>query len=105
MKKIAISALKVLGAVTLISQVQLVSAQSNYPNKPIKYIVPVAAGGGSDMVGREVMDKLGKVLGQTVVVDNQGGGGGGEIIAVGTPEDVAKVKNSYTGKYLAPLLK
>jgi tripartite-type tricarboxylate transporter receptor subunit TctC len=76
MKKIAISALKVLGAVTLISQVQLVSAQSNYPNKPIKYIVPVAAGGGSDMVGREVMDKLGKVLGQTIVVDNQGGGGG-----------------------------
>ena len=35
----------------------------------------------------------------------EGGGGGGEIIAVGTPEDVAKVKNSYTGKYLAPLLK
>jgi excinuclease ABC subunit A len=35
----------------------------------------------------------------------EGGGGGGEIIAVGTPEDVAKVKKSYTGKYLAPLLK
>lgn len=53
-----------------------VVAQTNYPNKPIKYIVPVAAGGGSDMIGREVMDKLGKVLGQTIVVDNQGGGGG-----------------------------
>ena len=35
----------------------------------------------------------------------EGGGGGGEIVAVGTPEDVAKVKKSYTGKYLAPLLK
>lgn len=35
----------------------------------------------------------------------EGGGGGGEIIAVGTPEEVAKVKKSYTGKYLAPLLK
>lgn len=53
-----------------------VIAQTNYPSKPIKYIVPVAAGGGSDMIGREVMDKLGKVLGQTIVVDNQGGGGG-----------------------------
>lgn len=53
-----------------------VVAQTNYPSKPIKYIVPVAAGGGSDMIGREVMDKLGKVLGQTIVVDNQGGGGG-----------------------------
>ena len=35
----------------------------------------------------------------------EGGGGGGEIIAVGTPENVAKVEKSYTGKYLAPLLK
>ena len=35
----------------------------------------------------------------------EGGGGGGEIIAVGTPENVATVAKSYTGKYLAPLLK
>ena len=35
----------------------------------------------------------------------EGGGGGGEIIAVGTPENVAKVAKSYTGKSLAPLLK
>ena len=35
----------------------------------------------------------------------EGGDGGGRIIAEGTPEDVAKVKASYTGKYLGPLLK
>ncbi len=35
----------------------------------------------------------------------EGGNGGGEIVACGTPEDVAKVKKSYTGKYLKPLLK
>ena len=35
----------------------------------------------------------------------EGGGGGGEILAVGTPEMIAKVPKSYTGKYLAPLLK
>ena len=35
----------------------------------------------------------------------EGGGGGGEILAVGTPEMIAKVTKSYTGKYLAPLLK
>ena len=51
-------------------------AQSAYPSKPIRYIVPVAAGGGSDMVGRAVCERLGKVLNQTVVVDNIGGGGG-----------------------------
>ena len=47
-----------------------------YPNKVIRYIVPVAAGGGSDMVGRTVTERWGKLLGQTLVVDNQGGGGG-----------------------------
>jgi len=47
-----------------------------YPAKPIRYIVPVAAGGGSDMVGRTVTERWGKVLGQSFIVDNQGGGGG-----------------------------
>jgi len=51
-------------------------AQAAYPNKPIRYIVPVAAGGGSDMVGRTLTDAWSRVLGQTFVVDNQGGGGG-----------------------------
>jgi len=35
----------------------------------------------------------------------EGGDGGGQLVAEGTPETVAKVKGSYTGKYLAPLLK
>ncbi|MFP5515662.1 MAG: excinuclease ABC subunit A, partial [Alphaproteobacteria bacterium] len=35
----------------------------------------------------------------------EGGTGGGEIVAEGTPEDVAKVERSYTGRYLAPYLK
>jgi tripartite-type tricarboxylate transporter receptor subunit TctC len=52
------------------------NAQTVYPNKPIKYIVPVSAGGGSDMVGRTVCERWGKALGQTIVVENQGGGGG-----------------------------
>jgi len=57
-------------------------AQSTYPNKPVKYIVPVAAGGGSDMVGRALCDRLGRVLGQSMVVENLGGGGG--VIAAQT---------------------
>jgi len=46
------------------------------PNKPIRYIVPVAAGGGSDMVGRTVTERWGRQLNQTFVVDNVSGGGG-----------------------------
>ena len=48
------------------------SAQSAFPNKPIRYIVPVAAGGGSDMVGRALCERWSKVLGQSLVVDNIG---------------------------------
>jgi tripartite-type tricarboxylate transporter receptor subunit TctC len=48
----------------------------SFPNKPIRYIVPVSAGGGSDMIGRTVTERWGRVLGQAFIVDNQGGGGG-----------------------------
>ena len=51
------------------------SAQS-FPARPIRYIVPVAAGGGSDFVGRTVCERWGKLLNQTFVVDNIGGAGG-----------------------------
>ena len=47
-----------------------------YPAKPIRYIVPVAAGGGNDMIARVVTERWGKLLGQAFVVDNQSGGGG-----------------------------
>ncbi|HSC00618.1 MAG TPA: tripartite tricarboxylate transporter substrate binding protein [Burkholderiaceae bacterium] len=47
-----------------------------FPSKPIRYIVPVPAGGGSDFVGRTVCERWGKALGQTFIVDNLGGGGG-----------------------------
>jgi tripartite-type tricarboxylate transporter receptor subunit TctC len=52
------------------------AARAQLPNKPLRYIVPVAAGGGSDMVGRTVTERWGKLLNQTVVVENIGGGGG-----------------------------
>ncbi len=51
-------------------------AQGAYPSRPIRYIVPVAAGGGSDMVGRTVTERWAKALNATFVVDNQSGGGG-----------------------------
>jgi tripartite-type tricarboxylate transporter receptor subunit TctC len=47
-----------------------------YPNKSIRYICPVAAGGGNDMIARVVTERWGRALGQTFVVDNQSGGGG-----------------------------
>jgi tripartite-type tricarboxylate transporter receptor subunit TctC len=47
-----------------------------FPDKPIRYIVPVVAGGGSDLVGRTVTERWGRTLSTTFIVENQGGGGG-----------------------------
>lgn len=49
---------------------------SPYPNRPVKLVVPFAAGGPADVVAREIGVALGKVLGQPFVVDNLGGGAG-----------------------------
>ncbi|HAL40492.1 MAG TPA: tripartite tricarboxylate transporter substrate binding protein [Polaromonas sp.] len=63
-------------APALICAPGLALAQTGYPSKPIRYIVPVSAGGGSDMVGRTVTERWGNVLKQSFIVDNQAGGGG-----------------------------
>jgi len=66
----------ILATPALLGAPALSWAQPAFPAKPIRYIVPVAAGGGSDMVGRTVTERWGNLLKQTFVVDNQAGGGG-----------------------------
>ncbi len=64
-------------------------AQGNYPNKPIRWIIPYAPGGGTDVVARPLALKLGEVLGLPIVYENRGGGGGliaGEMVAKSAPD-------------------
>ena len=65
-----------MAAPALVFSPGLAFAQTAYPAKPIRYIVPVSAGGGSDMVGRTVTERWGSLLKQSFIVENQGGGGG-----------------------------
>ena len=60
-----------------------------YPNKPVRLIVPFAAGGGTDFFARTVGAKLGEQLGQTIIVDNKPGAAtiiGAEVAARSAPD-------------------
>jgi tripartite-type tricarboxylate transporter receptor subunit TctC len=48
----------------------------NYPTKPVRYVIPFAAGTGNDIVGRLITDRLTKLWGQQVIVDNRAGASG-----------------------------
>ena len=64
-------------------------AQSNYPNKPINFIVPYGAGGGADSRSRQIAQKMSLILKQSIIVDNKPGAGGNigtEFISRAAPD-------------------
>jgi len=70
----------------------LLAYAQTYPSKPVKVIVPFAAGGGTDVVARPWCDKLGQVFGQQFVVENRGGASG----LIGTEAAVKSAPDGYT---------
>jgi tripartite-type tricarboxylate transporter receptor subunit TctC len=71
------------------------AAQEAYPAKPIKLVVPLAVGGGIDFTARATAQKLADVIGQQVVVENQGGAGG----TLGVNAVVRAAPDGYTLLY------
>jgi len=70
----------------------LVEAQGNYPNKPIRVIVPFAPGGASDFVARIMQPRLQELLGQAIVVENKPGAAG----SVGVDAAAKSAPDGYT---------
>ena len=92
---IALSAAQALAAAQTLAPnpfVRRANAQTpstDFPNRPVHFIVPVAAGGPTDIVARMLADKLSKMWGQQVVVENKGGAGtniGNEYVARSDPD-------------------
>jgi tripartite-type tricarboxylate transporter receptor subunit TctC len=82
-------------------------AAQNYPSRPITVIVPFPAGGPSDVVARIVAEHMGKVLGQTMVIENVGGAGGtigSARVASAPPDGYTLLAGSMGSHVSAPVL-
>jgi tripartite-type tricarboxylate transporter receptor subunit TctC len=76
----------------LITLTASATAQSDYPNRPVRLIIPFPAGGSNDIVGRAIAQQMGEKLGKQVIVDNRTGAGG----VIGTQEVVKSQPDGYT---------
>ena len=85
----------------------LVRAQAAWPSKPIRYVVPFAAGGTTDILARLISPKLGAALGQTLVIDNRAGAGGvvgADAVAKSAPDGYTILGGTISSQAINPVL-
>jgi tripartite-type tricarboxylate transporter receptor subunit TctC len=87
--------LALAGAALAVLHALPAAAQDGYPSKPIKLVVPLAAGGGIDFTARATAQRLSEVIGQQVIVENIGGAGG----TIGVNTVVRAAPDGYTLLY------
>jgi len=98
--------LNVLSAVALMPSLSSVAADVSYPTRPVRVIVPLAPGGGTDNLSRIMAPRLIELLGQQVVVENRPGAGGQigtDFVAKAAPDGYTILTNS-SGITITPSL-
>jgi tripartite-type tricarboxylate transporter receptor subunit TctC len=100
----------VTALVALLASAPLTAQAQDWPNKPIRLIVPFAAGGSTDVAARLVAEYLSRTLGQQVVVENRTGAngniglGGGESAPDGYTILVTRLGRKQSARRLVKLL-
>lgn len=86
------AALKCSAAATTVGGLPLLArAQAGWPSKAVRFVVPFAAGGSSEIVARAAAGEMTKILGQSVFVDNKPGGAGNVAMV-----EVARADDQHT---------
>jgi tripartite-type tricarboxylate transporter receptor subunit TctC len=101
-------ALPIVCAFSFLTSVPAAAQGSDYPSRPIHLVVPVAAGGGTDMVGRVLAEHLSSKLGQPVTVENRPGAGsliGVDSVAKAAPDGYTLVLALSDGFTILPSMK
>jgi tripartite-type tricarboxylate transporter receptor subunit TctC len=82
-------------------------AQERYPSKPMRWVIPYAPGGGTDVIARPLALKLGEVLGYPIVYENRAGAAGliaGEMVAKAAPDGYTLLVGAGNTHVFATLL-
>src|SRR5437016_5205218 len=101
--KLAVLVASAFAATAVITALQA----QNYPNRPVKIVVPTPAGGPVDVMGRLVASQISPLLGQAAFIDNRAGAAntlGSAEVARATPDGYTLLYSSASGLVIAPML-
>ncbi|MBM3370380.1 MAG: tripartite tricarboxylate transporter substrate binding protein, partial [Betaproteobacteria bacterium] len=96
-----------LAAGSLLGGFSSAHAQSSWPNKPVRLVIPFPAGGATDIIGRTLAARLSTSLGQQVIIENKPGAGGvigADSIAKSAPDGYSIVLATGSTHSVGPAL-
>ena len=82
----------ICGGLTLAASCSLAAAQSSFPDRPIRFVVPFPPGGGADNLARAIVPRAAQLIGQPIIIDNKPGAGGN----IGAAEVARAAPDGYT---------